>query len=265
MDIVTSGGRRARWLRPIDFTRPTKFTPDQERRLRRAHETFCRLATHAARRRARIADRDRGHRRRAAHVGRRARAAASGPAVGDAAGGADRLEDPAVHRAAARSSAASSACSAAPAESQTGERPLTDIDLVLVGRIFDAFVESLSATWDELAGVQLERLTRRRPQRDGADRRLRASRRWPSTMEARMQATTAKIVVLLPHRSVAAGRRRLLQARRRRPRGRSRVRGGRPRSPSARSTSRCAPRSARRTCRSATCWRSSPATSSGWV
>jgi flagellar motor switch protein FliM len=41
MDILDSGGR-ARWLRTIDFTRPTKFTPDQESRLRRAHEAFCR-------------------------------------------------------------------------------------------------------------------------------------------------------------------------------------------------------------------------------
>src|SRR5215213_2840041 len=44
MDIVDSGGR-ARWLRTIDFTRPTKFTPDQESRLRRAHESFCRVAS----------------------------------------------------------------------------------------------------------------------------------------------------------------------------------------------------------------------------
>jgi flagellar motor switch protein FliM len=44
MDILNSGGR-ARWLRTIDFTRPTKFTPDQESRLRRAHDTFCRLAS----------------------------------------------------------------------------------------------------------------------------------------------------------------------------------------------------------------------------
>ena len=44
VDIVTSGGR-ARWLRTIDFTRPTKFTPDQESRLRRAHDTFARLAS----------------------------------------------------------------------------------------------------------------------------------------------------------------------------------------------------------------------------
>ncbi|MEI2702439.1 MAG: FliM/FliN family flagellar motor switch protein [Baekduia sp.] len=34
-------GRRARWLRTVDFTRPTKFSTDQERRIRRTLDTFC--------------------------------------------------------------------------------------------------------------------------------------------------------------------------------------------------------------------------------
>lgn len=37
-------GRRPR-MRTIDFTRPTKFTADQERRIKRALETFCRTAS----------------------------------------------------------------------------------------------------------------------------------------------------------------------------------------------------------------------------
>ena len=36
---------RQRRLRDIDFTRPTKFTPDQERRLERAYKSFCRGAS----------------------------------------------------------------------------------------------------------------------------------------------------------------------------------------------------------------------------
>jgi flagellar motor switch protein FliM len=39
-----AGGRRARWLRTVDFTRPTKFSTDQERRIRRALETFAQAA-----------------------------------------------------------------------------------------------------------------------------------------------------------------------------------------------------------------------------
>lgn len=35
------GSKRTRWLRTVDFTRPTKFSTDQERRLRRLLDTFC--------------------------------------------------------------------------------------------------------------------------------------------------------------------------------------------------------------------------------
>ena len=33
-------GKRARWLRTVDFTRPTKFSTDQERSIRRTLDTF---------------------------------------------------------------------------------------------------------------------------------------------------------------------------------------------------------------------------------
>jgi flagellar motor switch protein FliM len=36
---------RQRRMRTVDFTRPTKFTADQERRMKRALETFCRTAS----------------------------------------------------------------------------------------------------------------------------------------------------------------------------------------------------------------------------
>ncbi len=37
--------RRPRRVRDIDFTRPVKLAPDQQRRFERAHETFCRTAS----------------------------------------------------------------------------------------------------------------------------------------------------------------------------------------------------------------------------
>src|SRR5215831_15045438 len=36
--------RRTRRVREIDFSRPSKFAQDQQRRLERAHEAFCRTA-----------------------------------------------------------------------------------------------------------------------------------------------------------------------------------------------------------------------------
>ena len=44
---VASGSdarKRRRRVREIDFSRPTKFTQEQQRRLERAHEAFCRMA-----------------------------------------------------------------------------------------------------------------------------------------------------------------------------------------------------------------------------
>ena len=48
-DLKVAGGtggpqKRARGLRTIDFQHPTKFTADQERRIKRALEQFCRTA-----------------------------------------------------------------------------------------------------------------------------------------------------------------------------------------------------------------------------
>ncbi len=37
--------RRPRRVRELDFTRPVKLAPDQQRRFERAHETFCRTAS----------------------------------------------------------------------------------------------------------------------------------------------------------------------------------------------------------------------------
>jgi flagellar motor switch protein FliM len=41
---TSSKGRRRRRVREIDFSRPTKFTQEQQRRLERAHDNFCRMA-----------------------------------------------------------------------------------------------------------------------------------------------------------------------------------------------------------------------------
>lgn len=44
VETDTAHGRRARWLRTVDFTRPTKFSTDQERRIRRALDTWSQNA-----------------------------------------------------------------------------------------------------------------------------------------------------------------------------------------------------------------------------
>ena len=43
-DAEPTHKRRARRVRDIDFSRPSKFAQDQQRRLERAHESFARTA-----------------------------------------------------------------------------------------------------------------------------------------------------------------------------------------------------------------------------
>src|SRR5262249_6078582 len=38
-------GRRQRRVREVDFARPTKFTQDQQRRIARGHDSFCRAVS----------------------------------------------------------------------------------------------------------------------------------------------------------------------------------------------------------------------------
>ncbi len=43
--VLDAPPRRPRRVREIDFSRPNKFAPDQQRRLERAHEAFCRTSS----------------------------------------------------------------------------------------------------------------------------------------------------------------------------------------------------------------------------
>ncbi len=199
VDIVDSGGR-ARWLRTIDFTRPTKFTPDQESRLRRAHESFCRLAS------TRLA----GDRIPMeieivdvvqltwsdAHA-LSDRTAMSGTLLAEPMGSnlLLSLDVPLLLGCIER-------LLGAPSEAPPAERQLTDIDLALVRRVFDIFVESLSSTWEQLAGVRLSI-----PALDAHSETGQIIGSSEPTlalqMEARLQSTVGQILLLLPHTSVA--------------------------------------------------------------
>jgi flagellar motor switch protein FliM len=198
MDIVDSGGR-ARWLRTIDFTRPTKFTPDQESRLRRAHESFCRVAS------TRLA----GDRIPMeieivdvlqltwsdAHALSK-RTAMSAALLAEPIGSKLllTLDVPLLLGSIER-------LLGSPSEAQPTQRPLTDIDLVLVRRIFDVFIDSLSSTWEQLAGVTLSRASLE-PHTETTQMVGNSEPTLAIQMEARMESTTAQIVLLLPHASV---------------------------------------------------------------
>jgi flagellar motor switch protein FliM len=199
MDIVNEGGR-ARWLRTIDFTRPTKFTPDQENRLRRAHETFCRLAA------TRLAGEHRIPMEMDivdvlqltwsdAHALSQ-RSAMSATLLAEPIGSKLLLsmDVPLLLASIER-------LLGSPSEAEPVERSLTDIDLVLIGRIFDVFVESLSSMWEQLAGVTLSRIGLE-VQTETAQTVSASEPTLALQMEARMESITGQIVLLLPYASV---------------------------------------------------------------
>jgi flagellar motor switch protein FliM len=199
MDIVEGGGR-ARWLRTIDFTRPTKFTPDQESRLRRAHEAFCRA----------VGTRLAGEHRipmdieivdvlqltwNDAHA-LSDRTAMSATLLAEPLGTKLLLSVDVSLLLACIERLLGSPSQAAPPP-----RTLTDIDLALVRRVFDVLVESLSVMWEQLAGVTFTRETLD-AHPEAASTVGASEPTLALQMEATMEETRGQITLLLPYASV---------------------------------------------------------------
>jgi flagellar motor switch protein FliM len=192
---------RARWLRTIDFTRPTKFTPDQENRLRRAHEGFCRMAMTRLAAEHRI-DVELSVIDVAQHTwynAHRLMPAGGMGAVLDAEPIGTKLlvgcELPLLLGSIER-------LLGGPMEGEPRERKLTDIDLVLVGRVFDVFVESLSSTWHEMSGVRFASGPVE-PLSETAHLQPSSEPTLVLTIEARLGRTSSTLHLLIPHASVA--------------------------------------------------------------
>jgi flagellar motor switch protein FliM len=200
VDSATGGPSRSRWLRTVDFTRPTKFSLDQERRLRRVHEGFCRAASTRLAAEHRIPlDLD------VLEISQLTWADAHGvipdstmcasldvqPIQTNLLFGADlALLLVCVERLLGSS-----------IDEQPASRKLTEIDVLLVRRIFELLVETLSATWKDMANVELEL--------GGIDAQPE-SRAFthPSepclvmTLEARLPHASTTMVLVVPYASV---------------------------------------------------------------
>jgi flagellar motor switch protein FliM len=198
--------QRSARVTPVDFARPSKFTKDQERTLRRAHETFCRTASTG--------------------LGADMRTAIDLEVVGVAQlnwsnalleVGPDAVcaivdIDPlgtkillAVERIFALTLI----------ERQCGgslvkvpaDRRLTDIDMVMTKRIFRLFVEQLSLVWHEFSGVDLG-LSEIEPEPGSAQIATLSEPTLIVTIEIRMNRGSFTLSVLLPWSAIegASGR-----------------------------------------------------------
>jgi flagellar motor switch protein FliM len=194
---------RQRRMRTVDFTRPTKFTADHERRIKRALETFCRTASTRLSAELRmplelevinVSQLTWGN----AHAQVPSRSVSC---LVDVPGVATRMllsaemnlvvsaielllggnaGDGAAHR----------------------ERRLTDIDWALARHFVERLIAQLSIVWEDITDVELALA--------GLDMHLETAQTAPVseptlalTMEARMDRDSATLALLLPYSAIA--------------------------------------------------------------
>ncbi len=195
------GMKRAGWLRTIDWSRPTKFSLDQENRLRRAHEAVCRTAMtrlaaeHRIDLELEITDVTQHTWENALGLVPRESMCATLHADPINTRLLLGIELPLLRVSLERLLGSAS-------EGDVGERKLTNIDLRLLRRVFDVLADSLSLTWQEMAGVGFTCETIESKSELGQLAPF-SEPTLAVVMEARLEGTTSKLVLLLPHASVA--------------------------------------------------------------
>jgi flagellar motor switch protein FliM len=192
-------GRRTRWLRTVDFTRPSKFGLDQQRRLRRVMEVFCASAATRLSAEHRI-----DVELEVIDAGQFtfANALASVPessvgAVVETAGADTKMIMTAelilVLEVIERLLGGTG--------DTVSERALTDIERVLARRLFGAFVECLSTTWFDVCGANLE-LGRIDPLGEGPQIVPGSEPTLVITIEARMARRSTTLALIVPWATV---------------------------------------------------------------
>jgi flagellar motor switch protein FliM len=188
-------GRRTRWLRTVDFSRPSKFGIDQQRRLRRIMEVFCASAATRLSAEHRIDVEleviDAGQFTFANAM--ESVPQSSVAAVVETAGSETRMIMTAelilVLEVIERLLGGTG--------DTVSERALTDIERVLARRLFGAFVECLSATWFDVCGANLE-LGRIGPLGEGSQIVPGSEPTLVITVEARMARRSTTIALIVP-------------------------------------------------------------------
>jgi flagellar motor switch protein FliM len=200
VESSSPGLTRSRWLRTVDFSRPTKFSTDQERRLRRVHESFCRAASTRLAAEHRIPlDVE------VVEISQLTWADAHALVPAAAMCASLDVQPIETNVLFAAELGLLLVCIERLLGSSIDEplvqRKLTAIDQLLVRRIFSLLVETLSATWKDMANVELEL---------GAIDTQLESRAFthPSepclvmTLEARLPQVATTMVLVIPYASV---------------------------------------------------------------
>jgi flagellar motor switch protein FliM len=194
--------RRPKRVRDIDFSRPSKFTQEQQKRIERAHETFCRATTTqlSAQLGAQV---DLEVINVAQHVWSSAIAEVPTPsvfAVLEAKPLGTRIllsiELAALRRMIVRMLGGAD-------DGRLPARELTEIETTLTRRLFDSVLGQLSIIWNDLLGVQFDLL-----ELDTAPQSVQlvppSDPSLTVTIENRLGETSSTMSLIIPHRAIAS-------------------------------------------------------------
>jgi flagellar motor switch protein FliM len=194
-------GRRARWLRTVDFTRPTKFSTDQERRIRRALDTFTERATtrltaeHRTQIELEVIDVVQYTWTNAVAQVPDGSVLVTMDTAPHEGGMLLTAELPVVLVALERMLGGNP-------ETASKDRELTDIDLMVVHRLFATIVEALSSVWFDIAEMTLQ-ISDVETQIESVQVAAGAEPTLSLTMEARLEGLSSTMSLLVPYATIA--------------------------------------------------------------
>jgi flagellar motor switch protein FliM len=188
-------------MRAVDFTRPTKFTADQERRLKRSLEAFCRTASTRLSAELRVA--------LELEVINSSQLTWANAHTQVLAGSIDAITEITPLMTRAVFSAEPSLVLAAielllggSEVTEQRERRLSDIDMALARHFFERMLAQLSVIWNDLVGLELN-VSQLETHLETAQLVSVSEPTMTFTMEARFNGVSSTIAMLLPWSAIA--------------------------------------------------------------
>ena len=191
--------RRSR-VRTVDFTRPTKFTKDQQRRLELAHDTFCQTASTRLSAELRVP-----MKLEVLDIGQLTWTNALAEVPDPSISAIVELEP---HRTKILMTLELSLVLSivervlgGPVGRRVPSRKLSDIDRALAGHVFEQLLDQLSVTWSDLAESTL-RLVDLEMQPESVQLAPLSEPTLCLSLEARLDRDSSVVTLLIPYRSV---------------------------------------------------------------
>jgi len=193
--------QRRRRMRAVDFTRPTKFTADQERRIKRSLEAFCRTASTRLSAELRVP--------LELEVINSSQLTWANAHAQVLSGSIDAITEitPLMTRAVLSAEpslvlAAIELLLGGSEISEQRERRLSDIDMALARHFFERMLAQLSVIWTDMVGLELN-VAQLETHLETAQMVSVSEPTMTFTMEARFNGVSSTIALLLPWSAIA--------------------------------------------------------------